>query len=278
MVDLQALADGIHRDADGIWYARHRARVSYPDDGNALCAELEDASFWFGHRNRCILSLVRAWPPGGAIFDVGGGNGFVSRALVDAGFESVVVEPGPVGARECRDRGLEHVVCATLDDAQFRSGSLPAVGLFDVIEHIEDDVAFMRGVHAAMISGGRVYITVPAYAWLWSAEDVAAGHYRRHTIGSMTSLLDASGFRVDFATYIFRFLPLPIFLLRSLPHRLGFRRPPAGDIQAARRDHDAGSGSIGRTIEWMLEPEIRHIERSRSMRFGGSCLIAASKR
>jgi hypothetical protein len=278
MVDSELFARGLQLRSDGIWYAPTASEISYPKEGNERCAEVEDSSFWFKHRNACILSLIHAYPPSGAIFDIGGGNGYVSRAIVDAGFESVLVEPGAAGARAAKARRLEHVVCATLEDASFRERSLPAIGLFDVVEHIEDDLAFMHRINNLLADTGRVYINVPAYAWLWSDEDVAAGHYRRHTIRSITSLLESAGFTVDFATYIFRFLPAPIFLLRALPTRLGLARRKAHDEGGTERDHMAKSGITRGLIDRLLAAEVRCIEQSKAIRFGGSCLVAATKR
>ena len=132
-----------------------RTRPTYPDAGNAFCFQVEDGSFWFHHRNACILGAVRRFPPAGPVFDIGGGNGFVARGLVQQGFPAVVVEPGPEGARNARSRGLDPVVCAALDDAGFRPGALPAAGLFDVLEHLDDDVDVLRrlGVLVAPAAG-----------------------------------------------------------------------------------------------------------------------------
>ena len=60
----------------GIWYASKTDKVSYPAEGNEQCFGIEDNSFWFRHRNSCILELVKRFPPPGKgpIFDVGGGT------------------------------------------------------------------------------------------------------------------------------------------------------------------------------------------------------------
>lgn len=64
MVDLNAFAS-LRIGSDGIWYPTNSAdeAVSYPTDGNALCFQVEDSSFWFKHRNACITTLVKAFPP-----------------------------------------------------------------------------------------------------------------------------------------------------------------------------------------------------------------------
>ena len=279
MIDLAAMAPGLRLDADGVWYAGAAASVSYPAEGNDLCFAVEEGSFWFGHRNRCIASLVAAFPPPeqGAIFDVGGGNGFVALGLDRAGFEVVLVEPGRAGCLNARRRGLPHVVCATTETADFVPASLPAIGLFDVVEHVADDTAFLVSLRALLRPGGRVYLSVPAYRWLWSGEDVAAGHFRRYTRAELVGRLGAAGFEVEFATYFFRWLPLPIFLLRTVPHALRLTRPHAAAAEVAR-DHLAGGGPWSRRIERWLQPEVERIARRRPMAWGGSCLVAARRR
>ena len=160
-----------------------------------------------------------------------------------------------------------------MQDVGFEQASLPAVGLFDVVEHIDDDLAFMMEVNQLLRPGGRVYATVPAYQWLWSDADIEAGHFRRHTIGSMTALLTASGFTVDYASYMFRFLPLPTLLLRALPARLGLRRN-MGQVQ---QDHAPGGRRFRAWLDGLLAPEVDHVRHLRPMLIGGSCLVAATK-
>ena len=47
--------------------------------------------------------------------------------------------------------------------------------------------------------------------------------------------LGSAGFKIDLSTYIFVFLPIPIFLVRTLPSRLGLRR--GSDLNRTRREH-----------------------------------------
>jgi SAM-dependent methyltransferase len=274
-VELQAFADNLQLE-DGIWRARSRSAVSYPDEGNQECFELEDSSFWFQHRNRCLATVVRQLPPSGALFDLGGGNGFVARGLEAAGFPTVVVEPGPEGARNARSRGLEHVVCATVQDAGFKPGSLPAIGVFDVVEHIQDDLAFLSLLKDLLVPEGRLYLTVPAFSWLWSSEDVVAGHFRRYTLGSMSERLRQAGLKVEFASYIFSVLPLPVFLARTLPTALRLRRP-SSSAPRTRREHNAPAGLGTRIMNAIWNWELARLGRLRRIPLGGSCLVVARK-
>ena len=267
-VDIATITHDLVEAEPGLWTCQRQVKVSFPEDGHRTCFALEDDSFWFKHRNACIVATLRRFPPGGPIFDVGGGNGYVARGLHEAGFEVVVVEPGEDGARSAHSRGLEPVVCATLD-AAFRPETLPAVAMFDVVEHVEDDVTFLRDTAALMEPGARLYLTVPAFQWLWSAEDVRAGHYRRYTQSTLCKVVERAGFAVEHATYFFSPLPLPILLLRSIPARLGRDKALPDE-----REHAGPGGSAKRVLDWLLSRELSALPR-RSKHFGSSILLVA---
>ncbi len=273
-VDISAIAANLELGPDGIWVARSREKeISYPEEGNLNCLALEADSFWFAHRNRCIQAVMRAAPPPGIVFDVGGGNGYVALGLQQAGIPVALVEPGWQGVQNARRRGVETLICSSLEDAGFRPGSVPAVGLFDVLEHIEADEAFLQSIRDLLVPGGRVYLTVPAYRALWSADDDYAGHYRRYTLGSLRRALERAGLRVDFASYIFFMLPLPIFLMRAIPTRLGLRKQEAWD--SYQQEHRAQPGLAGQVVDRLLALELAQLQKGRPVPFGGSCMVAA---
>lgn len=271
MFFVNQVTSNLEPGEDGIWFSRNSSDVSYPSSGNEDCFEIEESSFWFQHRNRCLVACVKAFPPSGPIVDIGGGNGFVSQGLQASGWETVVVEPGRAGAFHARRRGLEQVICSTLEDAGFREHSLPAVGVFDVIEHIQEDRQFLSKLRRLLVQAGRIYITVPAYSWLWSSDDAFAGHYRRYTLASLRSALDGSGFDVEFASYIFGLLPLPVLLVRSIPSKLGLR---SKELPNSARQHRL-SAPIRTLADLAFHWELRAIEQRRSIPFGGSCLVVA---
>lgn len=237
-------------------------RISYPDGGHETCLEIEEESFWFAHRNRAILAMVQRFPAGaGPIFDVGAGNGYVAAALERAGYDVVAIEPSRSGAANAAAR-VAKVVCGSLPSEEFRFASAGAIGLFDVIEHVEDDEAFLRALAPYLTSGGRLYITVPAYQWLWSSEDAIAGHYRRYTQRTLRETLRRAGFVVEFQSYIFWCLPLAILLFRK------WRR--GNSLARTRRQHRIAGA------EELFSFELSRIARGASIPFGGSCVAVAT--
>jgi SAM-dependent methyltransferase len=272
--DVPSLAPDLERRTDGIWFARRQAPVSYPERGNAACLQVEDRSFWFRHRNRCIASVVRRFAPQGALLDIGGGNGYVARGLTEAGIACALLEPGIDGALAARARGVDPVICARLEDAGMAPGSVSAAGMFDVLEHIEDEAGVLQQVHTLLRPGGRLFLTVPAYAFLHSADDVLAGHFRRYTLRSLRRAVRRSGFTPEYDTYLFAPLPPVVLVFRTLPSLLSLRRPADAELQDS--DH-VRQGVAARTFDRLLDFEARRIEAGGTIPFGTSCLAVCIK-
>ena len=262
---------------DGIYYADSSEIISYPDEGNDHCFEVEDNSFWFRHRNNCIIEMIKNYRSSsdGPIFDIGGGNGFVAKGLLNAGLEVVLVEPGPAGAMNAKKRGVPHVICATTHTAKFKPGTIPAIGVFDVVEHIEDDIGFLNHLWELLIPGGMLYLTVPAYQLLWSQEDVEGGHFRRYTLSNLKKKILHSGFDISYSSYIFSYLPLFVFLLRTLPYKLNLVKSSASD--SIKQDHSSPKGIGSKILNLFHNWELKKIRVRKKIPLGGSCMIAAKK-
>jgi hypothetical protein len=99
------------------------------------------------------------------------------------------------------------------------------VALLDVLEHQEDDRAFLRGLAARMEPGSTLLLTVPALMGLWSGWDKALGHCRRYDKASLRACFDGLPFRVRELSYLFPELIAPA-LWRRL--RTGQDEPAAG--------------------------------------------------
>jgi len=268
---LLASARNIERVEEWLWRSPSIPPVSYPETGSAGCAGVEEGSFWFEHRNRCITHVLRAFAPRGVLLDVGGGNGVVTRHLEANGIPALLLEPGDAGVATARSRGLSMIVQATLEGSGFTAETVPAIGLFDTLEHLEDDTKALRLARSLLIPGGRIYLTVPAMRWLWSAEDEYAGHYRRYSLHDLSTRLEQAGFTIEFRTYMFAPLVLPLLAARTIPSGLGLRR--GGGQAAAHREHGLEGGIATAVLRRSLRRELRKLQRGDVIRLGTTALI-----
>jgi SAM-dependent methyltransferase len=270
---LTQVAPSLTRQSDRFFAAPGADKLSYPSDIQARLAAVEETSFWFRHRNDVIGAAVRRFPPSGPIVDIGGGNGYVSLGLSGLGFSTVVLEPGTAGAEVAHGRGLT-VIRAGFAAETFVAGSLSAIGLFDVIEHIADARQFLIDCRRALAHGGLLYVTVPAFRALWSADDEYAGHFRRYSHASLARVLTDAGFEVAFMSAFFALLVVPLFLLRSLPSAVGRRKVSTAD-QAVAHHHAGRRTSI--VLERLLRWEVAAVKRGYDIPLGTSLIAVARK-
>ncbi|OCB32366.1 hypothetical protein A5675_24535 [Mycobacterium malmoense] len=262
------------RDDDGIrWLRRDVAQVSYPRDVLDTLSGDGGEGFWLDARGDVVGKVLREASIK-TLWDVGAGSGAMTKRLGRYGVEVLSVEPLPEGAREIARMGAE-VFCGTLHDLGLPSGSLPAVGLFDVLEHLEDPSDLLGEVARVLSPEGRLVLTVPAYQWLWSAEDEALGHFRRYSTKTLRHALVQSQFTVLSARYCFASLVPLAALLRTLPYRLGRRGTPDEVLSrnTARLNPGAASTWAGR----VLALEAKAARRVR-LPFGLSVLAVAQGR
>jgi hypothetical protein len=182
---------------------------------------------------RARLALVRrliarhvTLRPGATVLDIGCGDTFVVDELaraypavqfyaVDSAFTDDLIE-----AFRARLSVPNVSLFASLDAVPLtKPASL--VLLMDVIEHVPDDVEFLRAVCGGRYVDAqtRLLITVPAYQSLFCSHDRFLGHYRRYSNRTLRRLLDAVEVVPIEAGYLFASL-LPVRVLQVLRERL----------------------------------------------------------
>ena len=192
-----------------------------------------------------------------------------------------MVEPLIAGARNANKRGVDNIICSTLCEAGFSPESIDGMGFFDVIEHVEDEVKLLKEARDLLKDGGSIYLTVPSYNCLYSQSDVFAGHFRRYDKGQLKKVLENCGFEVQFDSYIFRPLVVPIFFMRRLPYVLRKNKEVKSYLlQEEVKDHKPGGVAklVLPVFEKILLREARDILNKKACSFGASEIIWAKKK
>lgn len=260
---------------------RSAAEANYNPRFFQLLNSLEDRHFWFTSRRDLVVAFAQQiLPPSSAgaprILEIGCGGGFVSASLQNRLPHARVVglDVFPEALNLARGRGVLRLVRGDASQPPF-GPVFDLVGLFDVLEHIEDDAATLRHVRALVSPGGCLLLTVPSRPSLWSYFDAASGHCRRYTAPLLRRKLEESGFTVDFLTE-FMALLLPLAWTRR-KLRPFFSPQASGDaISLAMQDFE-----IGKTLNWLLSKclalERRFVARRIRLPFGTS-LLAVCRR
>ena len=155
----------------------------------------------FDRRRLGFLVRAGAHPPG-RLLDVGAGRGrFVVEARA-AGWDAAGIEPSRRGVQAGRAIGVE-LRQADIDDADVAAGSLDAVTLWHVLEHVEDPGAALERIAGWLRPGGVLLVGVPNLASVqaraggtrWFHLDLPR-HRTHFTPAGLHALLGAHGFAV----------------------------------------------------------------------------------
>lgn len=165
--------------------------------------ELEDSYWWHVAKRQLVTRLLlRYSPPPGRLVEGGIGSG---RNLVEfsaLGYDVTGFDLMPESVAHVRQRGIEDVRVHDLGQPwPVEPGSVKAVVLLDVLEHVEFPIEVLQHVHSSLSDDGAVIITVPAHPWLYSRWDEQLGHFRRYTVREFRSQANAAGFRVQWLNY-----------------------------------------------------------------------------
>lgn len=175
--------------------------------------EVEEKHFWFIGRNWIIWSILSPMVTSESrMVEIGCGNGKVTSFLKSKGVRIAGGDLYERGLRFCRSRGIEELYRVDVTSLPFKD-SWDIIGIFDTIEHIEDDALAIKNLYEALKEGGHLILTVPAYKFLWGSMDEVARHKRRYTRREIVEKLQTAGFSVKRASYFMTFLfPLLAFI------------------------------------------------------------------
>jgi hypothetical protein len=266
-------------DNNGIFISNLDTSISYPDIGNSSCFSFEDYSPWFKQRNELIIEIIKRNNLSGNFLDIGGGNGLQSKELMnlDSIKEVFLVEPGYEGCLNAKKRGIENVYCGVFQDFDLIENKISICGLFDVIEHIEDDISFLNELYHRLPINSHVLINVPALQLLWSDADIHSGHFRRYSRKKLAQIKQETKFQIIDNGYYFSYYTLPLFLLRVIPFRFGFRKNLEEVLESETQNHQPKKGLLQKYIDSRHNYWIKKIKKGNSPRFGTSMFILLKK-
>ena len=179
------------RAAEAAWYAT-----------SPLYLQAKLLHLPLGWHHRRLL----AWAGAGAgrqLLDVGCGTGGFLAAARDQGFVARGIDFDVDSVVRARERyGLQDVEALSLTEhtARYPGLRFDVVTLFEVIEHVEDPVGFLREVRGVLRPGGHVALSTPNRERCLDPlrdGDLPPNHLTRWRPAALATLLSRSGFTLD---------------------------------------------------------------------------------
>jgi SAM-dependent methyltransferase len=209
---------------DNYWYAPDETAASRMEEAYRRLVLRDHVGF--------VARALRCSSARGPLMDVGCGGGLFLGMMRERGFRVIGLDSSPAAAAIAWSRQQAPSICADMEKAPVRPGSLAGITMFHVMEHLHDPRAYLAAAHNLLAADGRLVVQVPNVAsWqfrllgrAWNGVDVPR-HLFDFRDRDMEKLLDSCGFEVARRKY---------FSLRDNPAGLASSLAPWLDPMARR--------------------------------------------
>jgi SAM-dependent methyltransferase len=216
---------------------------------------LDDTYWWFVGRRAILDRVLRRFGKRyRKAVDVGCGSGRNMELLSHHADWVVGVDRSSTALELAAAHGFA-TTCADAEAIPLADSSVDLLTAFDVLEHLDDDLAGLDEFHRVLRPDGLLLLTVPAYRFLWSEHDEALMHRRRYVASELHAKLTCCGFQVLKGSYAVFFTFFPIVAYRL------FRGLVPKDPMAPKASHIMLPGFLNQFLTallrfeaWMLGP------------------------
>jgi len=249
--------------------------VGYDPHYFPTLAAVERSHYWFVARREVVRDVLRDAVPDlaeRALFDIGCGSGGLLEFLGASGVPLAgACDAYPESLAFVRRRLA--VPLLLVDEGRFPplASGYSLLSLFDVLEHIDDDVGTLRHLFEALDPGGILVLTVPAHPFLFDEMDEIALHRRRYSRSDLGRKLRVAGFEIRSLAHFMAPL-VPLVPLRWLVSAL----PGRGSAMERRRAELAVTPVLNGLMRAALRLE-RPLVRARVLPFGSSLIAVAAR-
>jgi len=129
------------------------------------------------------------------ILEIGCGQGaFGARLATRANYLAVEPDATSFAVAKRRIESAGGRVRNAASDAIGNASTFELVCAFEVLEHLEDDMAALESWRELVSPGGHILVSMPAWQERFNHWDTMVGHYRRYAPDQCRELLTKAGF------------------------------------------------------------------------------------
>lgn len=188
-------------------------------------SEVEGFHWWFDVRRKLlslVLSSIKVCRNDIAL-EVGCGTGANLRILRSAGLYEIGLDHSFQALTFIKEKGNSPLLAGDLNHLPLKKESVGLIIAMDVFEHLEQDETGIVECYRVLKKGGWLFLTVPAFRFLWGVQDEVTGHKRRYSIKGIRNVLRQQGFDIFRSSYFNFFLFFPILITRRMMELLKCR-------------------------------------------------------
>jgi SAM-dependent methyltransferase len=235
-------------------------------------AQNEEDYWWYESRRVIFISVLKKVLTGfsrdGKIYDIGccgGGNFAVWSSFSDS---CIGIDMSEKALDSCRKFGYKELILTDAGDlSKIISNDASLVTLCDVLEHLEDDKRALEEAYRIVKPGGFIFVTAPAFGFLWGGADRLSLHKRRYSRKRLIQLLRGAHFKPVRSTYFNTFLFLPILAVRLMERFLKLN---------SSMEYEPLHGVLNGVLKTIFSFE-RHLIKYINLPFGVSLMAIAKK-
>ena len=231
--------------------------------------ERQERNYWWHVGRRAVLTKVLAanlpLDQNLQILDVGCGTGINFSWLKQWG-KITGLDTSSEALDYCRSKHVYDELVQTDGTNLSLNVRFDLITAFDVLEHIPNDIGALQSWSMALKPNGYVFITVPAYQWLFSAHDKALHHQRRYSAKELKQKFTEAGFVVKFISPFFYFTFPMVMLVRLFTKQA---KPKTSYVEAP--------GPLSPFLINLSKSEASFLARGNQLPWGSSLLVLAQK-
>jgi hypothetical protein len=164
--------------------------------GNAFGTPLAEDKFGKPYAEDFLSFIHAAQAEPGCGLEIGAGVGYLTRRLLDAGWDMTSLEPGD--GYESFWSIYDVNVIRDFFPSQCATGPYQLVCSYGVLEHVSDPLSFLKAIKNHLVPGGKAVIAVPD-----CTDEIRAGdpsilfheHFNYFDAGSLMRLIEFAGMK-----------------------------------------------------------------------------------
>ncbi|MBL7147267.1 MAG: class I SAM-dependent methyltransferase [Nanoarchaeota archaeon] len=128
--------------------------------------------------------------------EVGCGDGFNLKEFSKMGLEGIGVDISKEAIKIAKSKKLKNIRLINEDFLKLKTKT-NLIFMLSVLEHIKEDISFLKKANNLLMDKGILVIAVPANSKAYGFADMNAGHYRRYDKDEIKKKLKNTGFKID---------------------------------------------------------------------------------